>query len=395
MLSRQQAWPVAVVAVLTMTVSYADRQTLSALAPTLRDVLHMSKEDYGWLMSAFSFAYLFASPLAGWWIDRIGARRGLVASVLAWSTVAALHAVVPGFATLFALRLALGVTEGPSFPGAVQTIQRVLPPADRSRGLGFVFSGSSLGAMIAPQLAGFLFDQAGWRLAFLGSAAVGLVWVPLWLALTNRRSIAAQLDTPSEATREKPRYIDLASHPAMIRALLAIFAVAPAIGFVLYWTSDLLVKQLGVPQGDVGHYLWLPPLCLDAGAIAFGDLLARTRKPHFLFALAALLTTTLALLPLVATPWQVIAIGGVTVAGGGAIYTLVTAELLSAMPPQIASSAGGLVACGQSLSLIITNPLIGRVADSYGSYDIPAVALAVWVLPGAVAWWAWRPRGMR
>jgi ACS family hexuronate transporter-like MFS transporter len=395
MLSRQQAWPVAAVAVMTMTVSYADRSTLAALAPTVRDALHISKEGYGWLQSAFSISYLFATPLSGWWIDRIGARRGLVASVLAWSTVAAMHALVPGFATLFALRLALGITEGPSFPGAVQTMQRVLPPEDRARGLGFVFSGSSLGAMVAPLLAGWLFDQAGWRLAFLGSTLVGLVWVPLWLALTHRREVAAQLDAPGEVSAPKPRYIDLASHPAMIRALIAIFAVAPAIGFVFSWSSEVIVKQLGVDQGDVGHYLWLPPLCLDAGAIAFGDLLARTRKPHLLFAIAALLATTLALLPLATTPWQAIAFGSVSIAGGGAIYTLVTAELLAAMPPHVASSAGGLVACGQSLSLIIANPLIGRAADYYGSYDAVAVALGAWVLPGAVAWWAWRPRGMR
>ena len=38
-------------------------------------------------------------------------RRGLLASVLAWSGVAALHAIVPGFGVLFVLRLALGITE--------------------------------------------------------------------------------------------------------------------------------------------------------------------------------------------------------------------------------------------------------------------------------------------
>src|SRR5215212_8817730 len=102
------AWQVAIVATLTMTVSYVDRQTLAVLAPSVTKALNISNEAYGWLGSAFSIAYLFGTPLSGWWIDRIGARRGLVASVLAWSAVAALHAVVPGFGMLFALRLALG-----------------------------------------------------------------------------------------------------------------------------------------------------------------------------------------------------------------------------------------------------------------------------------------------
>src|SRR5262245_5376900 len=122
---------------LTMTVSYADRNALAALAPTVINALGMTDVEYGWLGSAFAFAYLIGTPVGGWWIDRVGARRGLVASVLAWSAVAALHALVPGFGVLFALRIALGLTEGPSFPGAAQTMQRVLPPEDRPRGFGF------------------------------------------------------------------------------------------------------------------------------------------------------------------------------------------------------------------------------------------------------------------
>ncbi|MCX5741114.1 MAG: MFS transporter [Proteobacteria bacterium] len=127
-----------------MTVSYIDRSTLAVLAPTVTKALDISDAQYGWLTSAFSMAYLIATPVAGWWIDRVGVRRGLVASVLVWSSFAALHALVPGFGVLFALRIALGVTEGPSFPGAALTMARVLPPEDRSRGFGVLFTGSML-----------------------------------------------------------------------------------------------------------------------------------------------------------------------------------------------------------------------------------------------------------
>src|SRR5262249_60466970 len=127
---RSTAWAVAICATLTMAVSYFDRSTLAVLAPTVKEQLHISGTAYGWLTSAFSIAYLIAAPLTGWWIDRIGARRGLVTSVLLWTAVAALHAVVPGFWVLFGLRIALGIAEGPSFPGAAQTIQRILPPED-------------------------------------------------------------------------------------------------------------------------------------------------------------------------------------------------------------------------------------------------------------------------
>src|SRR6478752_5249509 len=126
-LSNRRAWFVAIVATLTMAVSYIDRQALSALAPTVTEHLHLDDAAYGIIQAAFSIAYLIGAPLAGKWIDRVGARRGLVWSMLLWTLAGVLHALVPGFAVLFVLRIALGFAEAPGFPGAAQTMQRVLP----------------------------------------------------------------------------------------------------------------------------------------------------------------------------------------------------------------------------------------------------------------------------
>ncbi len=77
-----------------MTVSYVDRQTFAFLGDTVTKALGLTETEYGWLTSAFSIAYLFAVPVSGWWLDRAGARRGLAISVLLWSSIAALHALV-------------------------------------------------------------------------------------------------------------------------------------------------------------------------------------------------------------------------------------------------------------------------------------------------------------
>jgi MFS transporter, ACS family, hexuronate transporter len=397
-LPRSMAWAVALVATLTMAVSYMDRTALAVLAPTVTKAMGISEPAYGLLASAFSMAYLLGTPLSGWWIDRIGARRGLVYSVLTWSAVAALHALAPGFAFLFALRIALGLAEGPSFPGAAQTVMRVLPPEDRSRGFGVLFTGSSVGAMLAPPLASYLYRLAGWRVAFLGTAAIGLLWIPMWVAVTMRPAVARQLDTPGpviEATPRPPLHA-LVSHPIMVRALLAIFAVAPVTGFVVVWGSKLLVRHFGLAQGDVGSYLWLPPLCSDVGAVLFGDLAARQRRaagapPRALFVATVALSGGLALLPLAGTPWESVAILGVAMAGVIATYTLVTSDMLGRMPAGSASSAAGIIAGAQSLALIISSPLIGMAVEHYGNYDVIALALGAWVVPGSVIWWVWRP----
>jgi ACS family hexuronate transporter-like MFS transporter len=404
-LQRRVAWPVAIVAMLTMTVSYADRTTLAVLAPSVMSALDISPVEYGWLVSAFSIAYLVGTPLGGWWIDRVGARRGLVASLLAWSAVAALHAVVPGFGVLFALRIALGLTEGPSFPGSAQTMQRVLPPEDRPRGFGFLFSGSSIGAMLVPPIASALYSWYGWRVAFVGSALVGLAWIPAWLVLTGRPAVAAQMDAPVEEPLAGPALTirELVSHPVMLRALCAVLAAAPIFGFVQAWGAVYLSQRFGVAQGDIGGYLWLPPLMLDAGAILFGDLASRQRRaagittgiappPRALFAIAMVLATSIALLPLAETPWNGMITAGVALAGATAMYTLATADLLSRVPARNVSLAAGVLACAQSVALIVINPLVGKVLEVEQSYTPVAIALAVWVVPSGLAWILWQPR---
>lgn len=398
MLSRRVAWSVALVATFTMTVSYIDRVTLSVLAPTVTKQLGISETAYGWLTSAFSIAYLLATPLSGWWIDRVGARRGLVWSVLLWTSVAAMHALVPNFAMLFALRIALGVAEGPCFPGSAQTLQRVLPVNDRARGFGVLFTGSSIGGMIAPPLAAAMFSLAGWRFAFVGTALVGLLWVPVWIAMTSPRDVAARMDTPPVVDEgpQRATFGELVAHPIMLRALFAIFAAAPIFGFALGWGAKYLVKTFHVAQADVGHYLWLPPLMFDAGAVLFGDLASRQVRvpgapPRMLFAIAIPLAASLALLPYAGSPWMAMAIIGISEIGGGGLYTLTTADLLQRCPPASVSFAGGIMAGAQSLALIIANPLIGWSVDSYGDYTLVAIAVGLWAVPGALVWLVWKP----
>lgn len=381
-----------------MTVSYIDRSTLAVLAPSVTKALDISDTAYGWLTSAFSVAYLIATPLAGWWIDRAGARRGLVASVLVWSTVAALHAVAPGFGLLLALRIALGVAEGPSFPGAAQTVHRVIPPRERARGFGVLFTGSSIGGMIVPPLASWLYGLAGWRVAFLGSAAFGLLWIPLWIAVTRPPDVRAQLDTPPDAgpARPRPAFRDIVGHPIIVRGLVAIFATAPVIGFVQAWGSKYLAKTFDVGQADVGHFLWLPPLVFDLGAIGFGDLASRQRRaagapPRALFAIGLVLCAVIAVLPYATSPWESMVILAAAMAGGGALYTLVTSDMLSRMPSESVSLAGGVLAGAQSLALIVANPLIGWSVERLGDYRVVAIALGGWVIPGCLIWLIWRP----
>ncbi len=392
----RRAWATVIVATLTLTVSYVDRQTLSVLAPHITAALHMTDAEYGWLGSAFALAYLVATPVSGWWLDGIGARRGLVRSVLAWSAVAALHAIVPGFATLLCFRIALGLAEGPGFPGGAQTVQRMLPAVQRPRGFGILFVGSSLGGMLTPPLASWLFREYGWRSAFLGTAVVGLAWIPLWLATTRGSDVRARLDR-APPTVHRTRFVELLRNPVVIRAMVAVVASSPIVLFVEQWSSKYLVGELGVTQGNVGHYLWMPPVWFDVGALVFGYLASRTRAaagttpPRLLFAIAMVIAATLAVASGATSPWTAVAVMSVAQIGSGALRTLVTADLLSRIPSDAIALAGGTLACAQSIAYIAAGPLIGYAHDHGVAYPTIALWIAAWLIPGSITWIAWRP----
>jgi MFS transporter, ACS family, hexuronate transporter len=389
------AWFVALAASFTMTVNMLDRQALGVLAPSVTRALGLSDEAYGWLGAGFSMAYLVAMPFASWWIDRAGARRVLVAAVLAWSVVAGLQVLASGFGVLLALRIALAITEASGFPGAAQTVRRILPARDRGRGLGVVFAGSALGGMITPPLASLIARHAGWRGALLVTAAAGLIWIPLWIAATWPQAVRAQLDTASEApSTARPSRGEIVSHRAVVRAVASTMAVAPILCFSSLWGAKYLVHTFALEPADVGAYLWLPPVLFNAGALGFGDLVSRQRGaegrvPPALFAVAVALAGAIALVPLASTPSQAIWIIGIANMGGGALYTLNTSDLIARTPPGHIARASGATACAQALVGIVANPLIGRAVDQLGDYDAVAIAIGAWLIPGSLVW-SWR-----
>ena len=368
-----------------MSVSYLDRQALAAIAPTVRKALDLSHAEFGWLGSAFALSYLVGAPISGRLVDRFGARAALAVAVLLWSAVAAGHAFAVGFASMIVLRVLLGAAEAPSFPAAAQTVRNVLPPSQRSAGFGLLFTGSSLGAMIAPPLAVRIARDHGFRYAFVAIAIVGLVWLPFWLVFGPPRVQEAPTDRTGA-------FWPLIRHPSMWRLAVVVATSAPAIGIVLNWYSQLLVEACSVPKDDVGHYLWLPPLVFDVAAISFGVLASRHDRiapggsHRTLMLIAGTLTTTLVFVPLTRDPWQVIALGSTTLAGGAGMYVLGIADVMRRVAPTSAATASGIGAAVQSVVGIIVGPVVGRVVDRSHSWTWVAITIGAIALPGAIAW---------
>src|SRR5271155_302204 len=104
-------WLPAFSMMLVSTISYIDRNTLALLAPTILRDAHLSNEQYGFIISAFSIAYMLGNPLWGYILDRIGVRVGMTAAVSLWTLASVSHVFAAGFRGFALARAILGFGE--------------------------------------------------------------------------------------------------------------------------------------------------------------------------------------------------------------------------------------------------------------------------------------------
>src|SRR5262249_34578853 len=153
---------------------------------------------------------------------------------------------------------ALGLAESPSFPGAAQTVHRALPPEKRARGYGILFTGSSIGGMLAPPLASWLEGHYGWRVAFLRTAALRPWWVPVWalIAFSPRgRQTLDRADAGPAPARPRGEWLQILAHPAVVRGVIAVLATSPGLAFAFLWSAKFLAFTYHSTQAEIGKLL--------------------------------------------------------------------------------------------------------------------------------------------
>src|SRR5215471_20554508 len=127
-------WTPAATMLAVSLISYIDRITLALLAPTILKETGLSNEEYGYIISAFSIAYMLANPVWGRILDRAGLRKGMLTAVSCWTAASVAHAFAGGLWGFGAARTLLGFGEGATFPGGLRTVVVTLPRELRGRG---------------------------------------------------------------------------------------------------------------------------------------------------------------------------------------------------------------------------------------------------------------------
>ena len=375
---------------LVSLISYIDRNTLALLAPTMLAELHLSSEQYGWVVSGFSIAYLGGNLLWGRWIDRFGLRIAMTAAVGFWSLSSASHALTAGFLTLLIARTALGFGEGATFPGGLRTVVQTLPAVQRARGVAVAYSGGALGAVVTPLIMTPVFQAFGWRGAFWFTGAIGLAWIAMWQILSRRKELQAVADHTAVETANRPSWRD----PRFWSfACIYAFGGLP-LGFVLYY-APLYLKVLGKTQIELGSLLWIPPLGWEVGYYVWGwwtdRTVARTgfttASYRSLFTILTLLSLPLAAVPF--TPSFPVAMFelffAMFIAAGFIISSVSYATTAFGLRDSGFLAGLGAGAWGALVAVIM--PIAGRLFDQQ-NYPLAFLITALFPLTGWAIWLA-------
>jgi MFS transporter, ACS family, hexuronate transporter len=377
-------WGTTLMLMFASLISYLDRNTLAVLAPTILRETHLSAEQYGWVISAFSIAYMVGNPVWGYALDRIGLTRGLTCAVGLWTVASAAHAAVSGFGGFAAARAVLGWAEGATFPAGLRGSVESLSAAQRSRGMALAYSGGSLGAIVTPFIVTPIALRFGWRSAFWFTGMAGALWIVIWLLHRSGRTELMSRETQREPLPNL--------REGRLWALVSAYALGAApIALGIYAAPIYLSRGLGLSQAQMGKLLFIPPLGWEVGYFFWAWIADRfTRgepRPVRLFAALTAFSLPLATISLTSSLALTMSLffWAMFVAAGFIVLALRFGTLV--YPARHTALIAGIAAGSWSALVAVIMPFVGWLLDQ-ALYGTAFTFAAMLPIVGFAGWWA-------
>jgi ACS family hexuronate transporter-like MFS transporter len=372
-------------------INYVDRQMIGVLKPTLSAELGWNETDYGnivfWFQAAYAVGYLGFGRI----VDLIGARLGYGIAVTIWTIAHVAHGGVHSVTQFALARFGLGIGESGNFPAGIKAVTEWFPQKERAFAIGLFNAGANIGAIVTPLLVPWLTITYGWRMAFVVTGVLGVVWLAAWLIFyrrpgEHRKVTQAELDYIQQDPVDPLVPIGW-GRLLRVRETWAYaigkFCIDPIWWFFLFWLPGYLGKRYGLDLVSFGPPLVAIYILSDGGSIFGGWMSSRLIKAGRTVNAARKLTMlvcAIAVLPIffaqdIDNLWVAVLVIGIATAAHQAfsanLYTLP-----SDLFPR--GAVGSVVGIGGTIGAVggmAMAKYAGYVLDTFGSYT-PLFAVA-------------------
>jgi MFS family permease len=349
---------------------------LPPLFPAFIAQFQLGYAELGWLVTLFFVVSGIGQALAGFVVDRVGARPVLLAALGFFVLAALAAASAQGYAGLALAALLAGLGNAPFHPADFTILNRRVSPAR----IGHAFSvhgiTGNLGWAAAPLFLVGLSELTGsWRMAYVGMALVAAA--VLLLMFVHRDAI------DDRAAGEWPRRAAAAAAPAQARpvepassfAFLRLPEIWLCFSFFLFSTAALAAVQsfaspalgqmYGLPLSTTVLVVTVYMLVASAGMVLGGFLVPRFPDVERTVSLAVAASALLLVLAGSGAVPGMVALACVALAGLGSGLAGPSRDLMikRASPPGATGRVYGTVYSGLDTGFAIGAPVFGLFMD--------------------------------
>jgi sugar phosphate permease len=387
-------------------INYIDRANLAVAAPTIRHELGIDATMMGVILGAFFWTYAVMQMPFGWFADRVGARIALAAAVLWWSVSTALTAMARGVGSLTGFRLLLGIGEAGAYPSGAKLNVTWFPRSERAIAASIFDSGSRIGAALSLPLVAWLIGSFSWRVSFIVTGLIGLLWTIVWLiiyrdpenhpSVTQEQLAFIQAERGGKTDAPHVPWASLFGYRTIWGMMIGFFCLNFVIYFFITWFPTYLIQARGFSLAQLGTLGLLPGLvsipCGWLGGFTSDALYRRgwsltaARKTCLVGGMLMSSVITFS----VFAPNAYVALFFFAVAYGSLAFTAASIWSLPAdvaPTPAHVASIGGIQNFAANIAGIVTTTFTGLMLTiTSGSFVVPLMTAGAFCLLGAAVY---------
>lgn len=264
---------------------YLTRNAVAVAAPTLQEQLHITTQQYSYIIAAYSAAYTVMQPVAGYVLDIVGTKIGYAMFAIMWALFCMGTALASSWGGLAVARGAVGMAEAAMIPAGLKATSEWFPAKERSIAVGYFNVGSSIGGMIAPPLVVWAIVAHSWQMAFIITGVLSLIWAIAWLILykhpkdqkklsnEEREYILGGQEAQHSTTNDKKMSAwQIIRNRQFWGIAIPRFLAEPAWGTFNAWIPLFMFKAYGFNLKEIAMFVWMPMLFADLGCVLGGYL---------------------------------------------------------------------------------------------------------------------------